>query len=76
LKTKSSPPITLFQSFPPLSLSLNKKRVNGKELLTTILVADDLNARILVAAGSPIHIGWDGTMLFRIGVLLPLPVVC
>jgi 2-methylcitrate dehydratase PrpD len=41
------------------------KKVSGKELITAIGVADDLNARILVAAGaSPIVIGWDGTMLF------------
>jgi aconitate decarboxylase len=53
-------------SIIPTAVALGEqKKINGKELLTTILVADDLTARILVAAGGlPIQIGWDGTMLF------------
>jgi 2-methylcitrate dehydratase PrpD len=53
-------------SIIPTALALGEqKRVSGKELLTAVLVADDLNARVLVAGGgSPINIGWDGTMLF------------
>lgn len=53
-------------SIIPTAIAVGEmNKVSGKELLTAILIADDINARILVAAGvSPIHIGWDGTMLF------------
>lgn len=53
-------------SIIPTAVAIGElKKISGKELLTAIGVADDLNARILVASGtSPIGIGWDGTMLF------------
>ena len=53
-------------SIIPTAIALGEiNKINGKELMTSILVADDLAARILVAAGgSPIHMGWDGTMLY------------
>ena len=53
-------------SIIPTAIAIGElKKVSGKELLTAIGVADDLNARLLVASGtSPIGIGWDGTMLF------------
>lgn len=53
-------------SIVPTAVAVGElKKVSGKELVAAIGVADDLNARVLVAAGvSPIGIGWDGTMLF------------
>ena len=39
------------------------KKASGKELLTAIILGDDVAARILVASAvGPIGIGWDGTM--------------
>jgi 2-methylcitrate dehydratase PrpD len=37
------------------------KSINGKELITTLLVGDDVAARILAASKFDFELGWDGT---------------
>jgi 2-methylcitrate dehydratase PrpD len=37
------------------------KGINGKELITTLLVGDDVAARILAASRFDFELGWDGT---------------
>ena len=37
------------------------KGINGKELIATMLVGDDVSARILAASGFDFGLGWDGT---------------
>jgi 2-methylcitrate dehydratase PrpD len=51
-------------SIIPTAFSLGEvRKVDGKELLTAIILGDDTAARILVASAvGPIGIGWDGTM--------------
>jgi 2-methylcitrate dehydratase PrpD len=51
-------------SIVPTAFSLGEmNNINGRELITAILVGDDTAARILVASAvGPIGIGWDGTM--------------
>jgi 2-methylcitrate dehydratase PrpD len=53
-------------SIIPTAIAVGElNKISGKELLTAVLIADDLTARILVAGGGiPVRLGWDGTMLF------------
>jgi 2-methylcitrate dehydratase PrpD len=46
----------------PTALALGEaNRVNGKEMITAMLVGDDMAARVQAAsAGHPIGLGWDG----------------
>jgi 2-methylcitrate dehydratase PrpD len=37
------------------------KGINGNELITTVLVGDDVAARVLAASGFDFGLGWDGT---------------
>jgi 2-methylcitrate dehydratase PrpD len=37
------------------------KGINGKELITALLVGDDVSARILAASRFDFELGWDGT---------------
>jgi 2-methylcitrate dehydratase PrpD len=48
----------------PTAIALGEAEgIDGKELLTAIILGDDVTARILVASAvGPIGIGWDGTM--------------
>jgi 2-methylcitrate dehydratase len=53
-------------SIIPTAIAVGElNKASGKEMLSAVLIADDLTARILVAGGGiPVRIGWDGTMLF------------
>lgn len=35
--------------------------INGKELITAIILGDDITARIIAASGMDLGLGWDGT---------------
>jgi len=37
------------------------KGINGRELIATLMVGDDVSARILAASGFGFELGWDGT---------------
>jgi len=46
----------------PTALTLGEaKEINGKELITALVVGDDVAARVLAASGSNMGLGWDGT---------------
>lgn len=40
------------------------RRLSGKDFLTALIVGDDIAARILIASGSSLALGWDGASTF------------
>lgn len=51
----------------PLTLTMSDVYgLNGKEFLTSMIIGDDVTARILVAGGWDFALGWDGTMTLPI----------
>lgn len=51
----------------PTAMALcESENSNGKELLTAMLVGDDLAARVQAASdGHPIYLGWDGSEILE-----------
>jgi 2-methylcitrate dehydratase PrpD len=46
----------------PTVLTLGEsQRINGRELITSLLVGDDIAARVLLASDWDFNLGWDGT---------------
>jgi len=46
----------------PTALTVGEaKRINGKELITALLVGDDIAIRVLGASGFWLNLGWDNT---------------
>jgi 2-methylcitrate dehydratase PrpD len=46
----------------PTALAMAElKRASGKELITALILGDDITSRILAASGNSSDLGWDGT---------------